>query len=129
MTIQYGLPETIVSDQYVKFTSTFWCELHCMLEAKLLMSTVFHPQTDGASERTIRNMVQILQAIVQSDQKDWVVKLPMTEFTLNSSISSSTGFAPFKLNCSMLQTHINFPRFLPIFPDFLEQLSHLAPIY
>ena len=29
----------------------------------------------------------------------------------------------------LLQTHINFPRFLPIFPDFLEQLSHLAPIY
>jgi hypothetical protein len=30
---------------------------------------------------------------------------------------------------SVLQTHINFPRFLPIFPDFLERLSHLAPIY
>jgi hypothetical protein len=29
----------------------------------------------------------------------------------------------------VLQTHINFPRFLPILPDFLEQLSHLAPIY
>jgi hypothetical protein len=30
---------------------------------------------------------------------------------------------------ALLQTHINFPRFLPIFPDFLERLSHLAPIY
>jgi hypothetical protein len=30
---------------------------------------------------------------------------------------------------TLLQTHINFPRFLPIFPDFLERLSHLAPIY
>jgi hypothetical protein len=29
----------------------------------------------------------------------------------------------------VLQTHINFPRFLPIFPDCLERLSHLAPIY
>jgi hypothetical protein len=29
----------------------------------------------------------------------------------------------------LLQTHINFPRFLPIFPGFLERLSHLAPIY
>jgi hypothetical protein len=33
------------------------------------------------------------------------------------------------LECYVLQTHINFPRFLPIFPDFLERLSHLAPIY
>jgi hypothetical protein len=31
--------------------------------------------------------------------------------------------------CQLLQTHINFPRFLPISPDFLEQLSHLAPIH
>jgi hypothetical protein len=34
---------------------------------------------------------------------------------------------PFQIR--LLQTHINFPRFLPIFPDFLERLSHLAPIY
>jgi hypothetical protein len=35
----------------------------------------------------------------------------------------------FHKSLEVLQTHINFPRFLPIFPDFLEQLSHLAPIY
>jgi hypothetical protein len=34
-----------------------------------------------------------------------------------------------RVGSQVLQTHINFPRFLPIFPDFLEQLSHLAPIY
>ena len=94
----HGLPETIVSDQDVKFTSKFWRKLHCMLGAKFLMSTAFHPQTDGTSERAIRNGVQILRAMVWPNQKDWTVKLPMTEFALNSSISSSTGFAPFELN-------------------------------
>ena len=79
----HRLPETIVS-RYAKFT--FWCKLHWMLGARLLMSTAFHLQTDGASERTIRNVVQILWATVQPDQKDWVVKLPITEFALNSSI-------------------------------------------
>jgi hypothetical protein len=69
-----------------------------MLGAKLLMSTAFHPQTDGASERAIQNVVQILRAMVQPNQKDWATKLPMTEFTINSSISSSTGFTPFELN-------------------------------
>ena len=63
------------------------------------MSTMFDVQTDGASERTIRTVVQILWAMVQPDQKDWVAKLPMTEFTLNSSISSSTGFTPLKCLC------------------------------
>ena len=62
------------------------------------MSTVFHLQTNGTSERAIRNVVQILQVTVQPDQKDWTAKLPMMEFMLNSSISSSTGFAPFELN-------------------------------
>ena len=60
----HGLPKTIVSDQDTKFTSKFWCELHCMLGAKLLMSTAFHLQTDGASERAIRNVAQILRVTV-----------------------------------------------------------------
>ena len=94
----HGLPKTIVSDQDAKFTLKFWHELHHMLRAKLLMSTAFHPQTDGASERAIKNVVQILRVTVQPNQKDWTAKLPMTEFVLNSSISSSTGFAPFELN-------------------------------
>ena len=69
-----------------------------MLGAKLLMSTAFHPQTDGASERAIRTTAQILRAMVRPDQCDWVEKVPMVEYALNSSISSSTGFAPFELN-------------------------------
>ena len=81
-----------------------------MLGAKLLISTAFHPQTDGASKRAIRNVVQILRAIVQPDQRDWIMKLSMAEFALNSRISSSTRFAPFELNCEhmpMLMQCIN----------------------
>ncbi|KIJ21287.1 hypothetical protein PAXINDRAFT_48533, partial [Paxillus involutus ATCC 200175] len=46
----HGLPKSIVSDRNTKFTSKFWRETHCQLGVKLLMSTVFHPQMDGASE-------------------------------------------------------------------------------
>ncbi len=94
----HGLPETIVSDHDSKFTSRFWCDTHKLLGTKLLMSTSFHPQTDGASERAIHSVAQILWAMVRPDQKDWTEKIPMTEFALNSAISSSSGFAPFKLN-------------------------------
>ena len=69
-----------------------------MLGAKLLMSTAFHPQTDRVSECAIRTMAQVLRAMVQPNQYDWTEKIPMVEYALNSSISSSTGFAPFKLN-------------------------------
>jgi hypothetical protein len=65
---------------------------------KLLMSTVFHPQTDGATEQANHSIRQILRTVVSNDQKDWAEKFPMVEFALNSSISATTGFAPFELN-------------------------------
>src|ERR1700723_3371787 len=70
------------------------------------MSTVFHLQTDGATERANRSVAQILRSVIQPDQLDWVDKLPIVEFAINSNISSSMGFAPFKLNYGYLPTLI-----------------------
>jgi hypothetical protein len=64
----HGLAETIISDRDSKFTSKFWRETHKLLGTKLLMSTSFHPQTDGVSERAIRSIAQILRAMVRPDQ-------------------------------------------------------------
>jgi len=61
------------------------------------MSTAFHPQTDGASERSIRTIAQILYSVILPDQKDWVEKVSVVEFMINLSMSGSTGFAPFEL--------------------------------
>lgn len=94
----HGIPSSIVSDRDSKFTSVFWKEVHRLLGTSLLMSTSFHPQTDGATERSIRNVTQILRALVEPHQCDWVDRLPMVEFAINSSVNSSTGFAPFELN-------------------------------
>ncbi|KAJ3543853.1 hypothetical protein NM688_g5811 [Phlebia brevispora] len=98
----HGLADTIVSDCDSKFTSKFWKEVHRILGTWLLMSTAFHPQTDGATERANRSIAQILRACVKPDQSDWVDHLPMVEFAINSSISSSTGFAPFELNYGVM---------------------------
>jgi hypothetical protein len=103
----HGLPESIVSDRDTKFTSKFWKELHRITGGKLLMSTAFHPQTDGATERSIRSINQTLRAFVNDNQTDWSSKLPSVEFAFNSTTNSSSSFAPFKLNGGWMPTMIN----------------------
>src|SRR5215475_5742169 len=70
------------------------------------MSTSFHPQTDGATERANRSVGQIFRASIRPDQTDWYSKVPMTEFAINSSINASTGFAPFELNYAYMPAMI-----------------------
>jgi hypothetical protein len=94
----HGLLSSIMSDQDPKFMSKWWCELHRIMGTKLLMSTLFHPQTDGLMERTNRSIGQILRATIKLDQLDWVEKCSMIEFAINSSISGATGLALFEIN-------------------------------
>jgi hypothetical protein len=93
----HGLPETIVSNRDPKFTSQFWTETHWLLSIKLVKSTVFHPQTNRASKRMIHKVSQVLHVMVKPDQLDWPKHLPAVEFTLNSSVSASTGFVQIKV--------------------------------
>jgi hypothetical protein len=94
----HGLPRSIASDRDMLFTSQFWVHLHVLMGVDLKISSAFHPQTDGATERANRTITQMLRQCVSNNQKDWVSKLPAIEFVLNSARSESTGFAPFFLN-------------------------------
>ena len=102
----HGLPKSIVSDRDSKFTSRWWREVHRLLGAKLLMSTSFHPETDGTTEQVNRSIGQILRSTVNADQRNWVEKCPMLEFAINSSINESTGFAPFELDGGYMPSRI-----------------------
>ena len=94
----HRIPESIVSDRDTKFTSIFLKELHRLMGSKLLMSTMFHPQTDGVTERANKSIAQVLRMVVANNQKDWSRKCPMVEFAINSNVNATTGYAPFKLN-------------------------------
>ena len=96
----HGLPRTIVSDWDMLFTSIFWGHFHKLVGTKLKMSSAYHPQTDGSTERANRTVTQMLQQCINPDQKDWVIRLPAIQFAINSARSESTGYAPFFLNNS-----------------------------
>ena len=60
----HGIPSSIVSDRDLRFTSKFWEILQAALGTKLRLSSAFHPQTDGQTERTIQSLEDFLRASV-----------------------------------------------------------------
>ena len=91
---RHGMPASIVSDRDPRFTSTFWRNLVSALGCKHSLSTAFHPETDGQSERMHRSIEQILHCYVSAQQSNWDLLLPTCEFALNSTRSATTGFSP-----------------------------------
>lgn len=72
----HGLPRAIVSDRDVLFTSTFWTHLHKLIGVELHLSSAYHPESDGSTERANRTVTQMLRQCIAPDQRDWVIKLP-----------------------------------------------------
>ena len=66
-------------------------------ETQLTMSTAFHPQTDGQTERNNRTLEQMLRIYVNYKQNDWDQHLPAAEFAYNNSKQASTGMSSFYL--------------------------------
>ena len=94
----HGVPSSIVSDRDVRFTSLFWRALWKQLGTRLAMSTAYHPQTDGQTERANRTLEEMLRAYVSYRQDDWDQHLTAAEIAYNNSKQASTGFSPFFLN-------------------------------
>lgn len=93
---RHGVPLSIVSDRDSRFTSTFWKSLQRELGTQLKMSTAYHPQTDGQSERTIQTLEDMLRACVIDFKGSWEVHLPLIEFSYNNSFHASIQAAPFE---------------------------------
>ena len=91
-----GCPMKIVSDRDPKFTSKFWTDLCYRLGTKMAMSTAYHPQTDGRTERANDFMTEILRTATNiNNTRAWEEALDMVEFAINNSPAKSTGITPF----------------------------------
>jgi len=92
----HGVPASIISDRDPRFTSRFWQSLQNTLGTQLRMSSAYHPQTDGQSERTIQSMEDLLRTCVLDHLGTWSDVLRLVEFTYNNSYHSSIGMAPYE---------------------------------
>ncbi|GJX47144.1 putative reverse transcriptase domain-containing protein [Tanacetum coccineum] len=74
---RHGIPVSIICDRDPRFASNFWRSLQNALGTNLDMSTAYHPQTDGQSERTIQTLEDMLRACAIDFGKGWVNHLPL----------------------------------------------------
>ena len=94
---QFGLPDKIISDRGPQFASKAFIELLKLLGIKSALSTAYHPQTDGTTERTNQEIEAYLSIFCASHPEDWTQALHTLEFTHNNRRHADRQNTPFKL--------------------------------
>ena len=90
----FGLPSKVISDRDPRFTSQFGKALTTKLGITQNLSTAFHPQTDGLSERKNQWVEQYLQLVTSAAPKDWDQWLTMASAVHNNWKNQTTGLSP-----------------------------------
>ena len=103
----HGLPDSIVSDRGVQFTSKFWRDLCKSLSIEVCLSSAYHPQSNGQTERTNQTLEQYFRCSCTCSQDDWISLLPCAEFAYNNSLHAAINQSPFWANYGF------HPSFLP----------------
>jgi len=111
-----GLPSDIVSDRDSHFTFAVWQEFLMLAGIRLRMSTAFHPQTDGQTERLNQTIEAYLRSFISYEQDDWVSLQPMAEFAYNNSTTNAMGISTFYTNYDVHPTATNPATVLPLNP-------------
>lgn len=93
----HGIPTQIITDRGSLFMSNFWSHFTKILQIKRSLSTAYHPQTDGQTERVNQIMEDMLRHYVRSDQTNWDKLLGLVEFAINNSYHESIKTTPFSL--------------------------------
>ncbi len=95
----HGLPVDVVSDRGPQFVSKFWREFCRLLGATVSLSSGFHPQTNGQTERANQDLERVLRCLVTQNPTSWCQQLSWVEYAHNSLPVSSMGLSPFE--CSL----------------------------
>lgn len=93
----HGTPKVLISDRGPQFASKFLRGIHKAVGTKPALSTAYHPQTDGQTERWNQEIEQYLRVFCNHHQDNWFDLLPFLEFALNQRVHEATGFTPFYL--------------------------------
>jgi transposase InsO family protein len=126
-----GVPLSITTDRDPLFTSHLWTSFFALLGCKLQFSTPGHAQTDGASERAVQTVRQMLRSTHGPDAAPWPTRLPQIAFAYNSSVHSATGYTPFFLanmrEPRIMTTHNSPPDIAADLRPVLDTIADIQP--
>ena len=93
----HGIPRKFISDRGPQFASRVMRALLKKLGVEAGITTAYHPQANGQTERMNREVATYLRLFCNKRKSDWVDLLPTAEFALNNRVHEATGFSPFFL--------------------------------
>jgi len=94
----HGLPNMVIFNHGPQFVSGFMKELNKILGIDTRLSTTYHPQTDGQTERMNQELEQYLRMFVDYHQMNWLEWLAIAKFSCNNKIQKSIKILPFYAN-------------------------------
>jgi transposase InsO family protein len=94
----HGLPRTVISDRGPQFIAAFWKTLLQELGSGVALSTAFHPETNGLTERVNGIVLEAVRLFCNDFPEHWVKWLPLVEFAYNNAPQTSLGTSPFMVN-------------------------------
>lgn len=94
---RFGVPEGTLSDRGSVFTSQYWSDFCCEAHVTHKLSTAFHPQTDGQTERANQTLEQYLRCFCNGEQNDWATLLPQAEYASNACENDALRMSPFEI--------------------------------
>jgi hypothetical protein len=122
----HGYPKKIITDRGAQFAAKYTVELNRLLGIQTALSTAYHPQTDGQTERVNQELELYLRLYTNYMQNDWYDWLPSAEFAYNNRIHSSTKHTPFFLEYGrhpLIPHMIPNPSKNPAAQDFIAALA------
>uniref|UniRef100_A0A3B3TSS6 Gypsy retrotransposon integrase-like protein 1 n=1 Tax=Poecilia latipinna TaxID=48699 RepID=A0A3B3TSS6_9TELE len=94
----HGIPQEILSDRGPQFTAQVWKHFCAALDAKVCLTSGYHPQSNGQTERMNQELESTLRCISSTNPSDWSQFLHWVEYAHNAHVSSATGLSPFEVS-------------------------------
>lgn len=125
---RYGLPNRIISDRGPQFSSLVFQTLCSRLGIQSKLSTAYHPQTDGQTERVNQEVEAYLRIFCSNSPNSWVPSLPDIEYAHNSQVHSATKVTPFHALYGYNPRSIPTATESTVLPTLSQRLAHLTSL-